>query len=162
LSRRLEQPKIASQSKSTHPFISPRPDFDVPPYIALLGLVFQGPEWEKLESAIDDDGVVSLLATCHCLATIINYPLSALRQIGMSGNILELGPEGVREIIKSCWQITYTLLTGYWTWDALVEEQFLVDAVKRNVPVSQTIARFDAPCRLLLDWGFTQEWLFPY
>jgi hypothetical protein len=157
-----EPPKIASQSKSTRPFIPPRPDFDALPYIAPLGLVFHGPEWEKLESAIDDDGVVTLLAICHCLATIINYPLSALGQIGMGGNVLELGPEGVREVTKSCWQITYILLTGNWTWDALVEEQFLIDTVKRNVRMSQTTARFDAPCSLLLDLGFTEEWLFPY
>ena len=107
-----------------------------------------------------DDKVAVLLGVCRSLVTTINLPLSILQITGLGANIWDLGEDGVKEVTKSSWHVAYALLTGGWTWEKLLEEQFLIDTVKRNVKMSQMVRRLDSTCSMLIDLGFTDEWLY--
>jgi hypothetical protein len=112
--------------------------------------------WDEMDPKVQD-----LFTVCIHVAGFLTRDSETLKHSIFFHNIIQLGSQRVEEIRWSSYAVAWKLLTGRWTWDELLEEQFLIQTAKDNLRNSQLAIRLDGSADQMLSLGFTDEFLYP-
>lgn len=107
-----------------------------------------------------DNRVNDLYCICLLIGGILTADPKDLEDAGLFDNILKLGQEGVEEVRLSSYKIAWRLLMENWNFEDLVQDELLIDTIKRNIRGCQQMTRLDVCCDMMLALGFTDKFLY--
>lgn len=137
------------------------PDLLSPPFTGPLVDVFTEEIYDELAEHMDERAL-DLYVVCIGIICVLRASRRFLEYSGYLENLLGLGEAGVEEVRLSSYLVAWKLLTGKWTWEALLEERLLIETVKRNIRNIQLHGtRLDESCEAMVKLGFTEEYLYP-